>query len=156
MAQLAAGDRAPSFALADDAGGTVTSEGLRGKPYILYFYPKDDTPGCTTEACQFNENLSAFERAGLPVIGVSRDDPASHRRFREKYALRFPLLSDPEARTHRAYGAWGARPGRGEGVIRSTFFIDADGRVRKAWYAVRPDGHAHEVLAELARQSGPA
>lgn len=145
------GDPAPSFSLPDDQGKTVASSGLRGKRYVLYFYPKDDTPGCTAEACQFNDNLSQFERLKVPVIGVSRDDAASHRAFKEKYGLGFPLLTDADRQTHEAYGAWGERLGRGPGVIRSTFVIDEQGRVKRAWYGVRPDGHAQEVLAELAK-----
>jgi peroxiredoxin Q/BCP len=149
MPQLAEGDPAPTFALPDQDGRTVSSDSLRGKPAVVYFYPKDDTPGCTTEACQFNDNLGAFQRAGVPVVGVSPDSPGSHVRFREKYGLTFTLLSDPEHRTMAEYGAWGDRPGRGEGVIRSTVLVGPDGRVRQAWYGVRADGHAQEVLAAL-------
>jgi peroxiredoxin Q/BCP len=148
---LHTGDRAPAFSLSDDEGRTVSNETLRGKTYVLYFYPKDDTPGCTKEACSFNDNLTQFERLGVPVIGVSRDSATSHRAFKQKYELHFPLLSDADRKTHRAYGAWGDRPGRGEGVIRSTFVIDTGGKVKRAWYGVRPEGHATEVLAELAR-----
>jgi peroxiredoxin Q/BCP len=150
MAELRPGDAAPPFSLADDAGATVSSESLRGRRYVLYFYPKDDTPGCTAEACGFNDNLGAFDRAEVPVVGVSRDDAASHRAFRAKYGLRFPLASDPDRRVHEAYGAWGERPGRGEGVIRSTFVVGPDGRVERAWYGVKADGHAAEVLGALA------
>jgi peroxiredoxin Q/BCP len=146
MAKLEPGDPAPAFSLADDAGQTVSTESLHGKRYVLYFYPKDDTPGCTTEACQFNENLSTFDRAKVPVIGVSRDDAASHQAFRTKYGLRFPLVSDPDQKAHEAYGAWGERPGRGVGVIRSTFVVGPDGRIERAWYGVSADGHAGEVL----------
>ena len=145
-----AGDPAPAFQLPDQDGAVVRSDDLRGKPYVLYFYPADDTPGCTTEACGFNDNLSAFQEAKVPVVGVSPDDQASHQKFRSKYGLRFTLLSDPEKRVLEAYGAWGERPGRGPGVIRSTFLVGEDGVVRKAWHAVKPDGHAQEVLAELA------
>ena len=148
--QLHEGDRAPAFALTDDEGRTVSNDSLRGKRYVLYFYPKDDTPGCTKEACSFNDNLTQFQRLGVPVVGVSADSGAMHRKFKEKYGLRFPLLTDTDRKTHQAYGAWGERPGRGEGVIRSTFVVDEQGRVRHAWYGVRPDGHAAEVLAKLA------
>ena len=147
---LQAGDRAPAFALPDDQGRLVSSDSLRGRSYILYFYPKDDTPGCTAEACQFNDNLTQFQGLGVPVFGVSADDGASHQRFKDKYGLRFPLLTDTDHRVHRSYGAWGERPGRGEGVIRSTFLVDEDGRIKRAWYGVRPDGHAGEVLEALA------
>jgi len=115
----------------------------------VYFYPKDDTPGCTTEACQFTDNFPQFEMLGVPVLGVSRDDAAAHQAFRKKYGLRVRLLSDADRKAHDAYGAWGERPGRGEGVIRSTFLIGSDGRVEKAWYSVKPDGHALEVLSAL-------
>lgn len=147
MPELRPGDLAPRFDLTDQDGKRVSADDLRGKQYVLYFYPKDDTPGCTTEACQFNDDLTAFDRSSVPVYGVSPDSAESHQRFRTKYGLRFPLLSDPERRALEAYGAWGERPGRGEGVIRSTFLIGPDGRVRNAWYRVKPDGHAGEVLA---------
>ena len=149
MPQLKPGDAAPAFALPDQDGRTVASDTLRGTPVVLYFYPEDDTSGCTTEACQFNDNLSQFQRAGVPVVGISPDAPDSHVRFRNKYGLRFPLLSDPAHRTMAAYGAWGERPGKGEGVIRSTFLVDGEGRVRKSWYFVKPNGHAAEVLEAL-------
>ena len=147
--ELHSGDAAPTLALTDENGKLVSTDAMRGKKYVVYFYPKDDTPGCTVEACQFNDNLTAFQSLGIPVIGVSRDDAASHRAFQEKFSLKFPLLSDPDRRAHDAYGAWGERPGRGEGVIRSTFLIGSDGRVEKAWYSVKPDGHALEVLSAL-------
>jgi peroxiredoxin Q/BCP len=140
--ELSSGDAAPTFALTDENGKLVSTDALRGKKYVVYFYPKDDTPGCTVEACQFNDNLTAFQSLGIPVLGVSRDDAASHRAFQEKFSLKFPLLSD-------AYGAWGDRPGRGEGVIRSTFLVDERGNIKKAWYGVKPDGHAQEVLDVL-------
>jgi peroxiredoxin Q/BCP len=146
-----AGDPAPAFQLPDQDGKPVRSEDLRGHPYVLYFYPGDDTPGCTTEACQFNDNLTAFQDANVPVVGVSPDDQASHQKFRSKYGLRFTLLSDPEKRVLEAYGAWGERPGRGPGVIRSTFLVGEDGVVRKAWHAVKADGHAQEVLTALGQ-----
>ena len=151
MPQLGPGDPAPPFSLQDDDGKTVSSESMRGKRYIVYFYPKDDTPGCTTEACQFNENLGGFERAKVPVIGVSRDDAGSHQAFRTKYGLRFPLVSDPDRGAHDAYGAWGDRPGRGEGVIRSTFVVGPEGKIERAWYGVTPDGHVAEVLKALGQ-----
>jgi peroxiredoxin Q/BCP len=147
--ELSSGDRAPTFALTDENGKLVSTDAMRGKKYVVYFYPKDDTPGCTVEACQFNENLTAFQGLGIPVLGVSRDDAASHRAFQEKFSLKFPLLSDPDRRAHDAYGARGDRPGRGEGVIRSTFLVDEQGKIKKAWYGVKPDGHAQEVLDAL-------
>jgi len=143
------GQPAPDFALVSDTGETVRLTDLRGQPVVVYFYPKDDTPGCTTEACQFTDNFPQFEMLGVPVLGVSQDDAAAHQAFRKKYGLRVRLLSDADRKAHRAYGAWGERPGRGEGVIRSTFLIGSDGRVEKAWYFVKPDGHALEVLSAL-------
>ena len=147
--ELKPGDQAPSFSLPDENGKVVTSDSLRGKTYFLYFYPKDDTPGCTTEACQLNDNLTQFKTLGVPVLGVSQDDAASHQAFQKKYGLNFDLLSDTDKKAHNAYGAWGERPGRGEGVIRSSFLIGPDGKVKRSWYFVKPDGHALEVLKEL-------
>src|SRR3981081_395926 len=105
MAQLAGGDKAPRFSLPDHAGKAVSSDTLTGKSAVVYFYPADDTPGCTTEACQFNDNLQQFQRAGVPVVGVSPDVPQSHAKFRNKYGLRFTLLSDPAHATMALYGA---------------------------------------------------
>ena len=150
MPQLAPGDTAPRFSLVDQDGKTVSSDSLKGKPAVVYFYPADDTPGCTTEACQFNDNLQQFQQAGVPVIGVSPDDAGSHVRFRNKYGLKFELLSDLGHQTMAAYGAWGERPGRGEGVIRSTVLLEPDGTVKRAWYGVKADGHAAEVLQALS------
>ena len=147
--QLQTGDAAPKFSLPDENGKTVSSESLKGKTYFLYFYPKDDTPGCTTEACQLNDNLMQFRTLGVPVLGVSQDDARSHQAFQKKYGLNFDPMSDPDRSIHNAYGAWGERPGRGEGVIRSSFLIGPDGKVKKSWYFVKPDGHALEVLKEL-------
>ena len=147
--ELKPGDQAPTFSLPDEEGKPVSNKDLKGSRYVVYFYPKDDTPGCTTEACQFTDNFPQFEMLGVPVLGVSQDDAAAHQAFRKKYSLRVRLLSDADRKTHQAYGAWGERPGRGEGVIRSTFLIGSDGRVEKSWYFVKPDGHALEVLSAL-------
>ena len=148
--ELKPGDQAPSFAMADENGKVVSSDSLKGKTYFLYFYPKDDTPGCTVEACQLNDNLTQFKTLGVPVLGVSRDDAASHQAFQKKYGLNFDLLTDADRKVHDAYGAWGDRPGRGEGVIRSSFLVGPDGKIKQSWYFVKPDGHALEVLKELA------
>jgi thioredoxin-dependent peroxiredoxin len=151
MAQLEPGAQAPSFSLPDQDGNTVSLDDFKGGKVIVYFYPKDDTPGCTKEACQFNDNLHGFQRAGVPVVGISADDAASHRAFREKYGLRFPLLSDLDHQVMDAYGAWGEKKLYGRttvGVLRSTFLIDEQGRVQHAWYNVKADGHAEKVLAE--------
>jgi peroxiredoxin Q/BCP len=149
MVELKPGDNAPAFSMPDANGKVVTNDSLKGKTYFLYFYPKDDTPGCTTEACQLNDNLTQFRALGVPVLGVSRDDGSSHQAFQKKYGLNFDLLSDADRSAHDAYGAWGDRPGRGEGVIRSSFLIGPDGKVKNAWYFVKPDGHALEVLQAL-------
>lgn len=149
MAQLAPGDPAPRFSLPDQDGKNVSSDSLSGKPAVVYFYPADDSPGCTTEACQFNDNLERFQQAGVPVVGVSPDAPDSHVKFRNKYGLTFALLSDPAHETMAAYGAWGERPGKADGVIRSTVLLGPDGRVQQAWYGVKADGHAAEVLKAL-------
>ncbi|MGH9083396.1 MAG: thioredoxin-dependent thiol peroxidase [Acidimicrobiales bacterium] len=152
MARLDAGDRAPAFTLPDQDGGAVSLADFAGAPLVVYFYPADDTPGCTKEACQFNDNLSAFDRAGVAVVGISPDGAAKHTRFRQKYGLRFPLLSDPDHHVMAAYGAWGEKTMYGRktvGTIRSTFLVGAGGAVDRAWYNVRADGHAAKVLEEL-------
>ena len=151
MPTLEPGDPAPDFTLPDQDGTEVRLQDLAGQRVVVYFYPADDTPGCTKEACQFNDNLAAFGAAGVPVLGISPDGGAKHQRFRTKYGLRFPLLSDPDHQVMERYGAWGEKTMYGRkivGVIRSTFLVGADGRVEKAWYNVRADGHAAKVLAE--------
>jgi peroxiredoxin Q/BCP len=149
MPTLSPGDPAPRFTLPDQDGKAVSSDTLKGKTAVVYFYPADDTPGCTTEACQFNDNLQQFQQAGVPVVGVSPDAPESHVRFRNKYGLHFTLLSDPDHTAMAAYGAWGERPGKGPGVIRSTVLLAPDGTVKQAWYGVKADGHAAAVLEAL-------
>jgi thioredoxin-dependent peroxiredoxin len=152
MARLDVGDRAPTFTLPDQDGAKVSLKDFAGRPVVVYFYPADDTPGCTKEACQFNDNLRAFTRADVSVVGISPDKADEHVRFRTKYGLEFPLLSDPEHKVMEKYGAWGEKTLYGKkttGVIRSTFLIGPDGKVRRAWYNVRADGHAEKVLQEL-------
>jgi thioredoxin-dependent peroxiredoxin len=152
MARLEAGDKAPAFSLPDQDGKKVGLKDLLGKTTVLYFYPADDTPGCTKEACQFNDNLATFNRAGVRVVGISPDGAAKHQRFRDKYGLKFPLLSDPEHKVMESYGAWGEKTLYGKkttGVIRSTFLLDDKGVVVRAWYNVRADGHADKVLEEV-------
>jgi thioredoxin-dependent peroxiredoxin len=153
MARLEPGDTAPDFSLPDQDGNKVPLGDFRGRRVLVYFYPKDDTPGCTKEACQFNDNLAGFEQAGVPVLGISPDGADSHQKFRAKHGLRFSLLSDLDHQVAEAYGAWGERRMYGrtfDGVIRSTFLIDEEGRVSRAWYDVKADGHAAKVLTELA------
>ena len=152
MPRLEAGGRAPAFTLPDQDGHKVSLSSFAGSPVVVYFYPADDTPGCTKEACQFNDNLRAFQRAKVAVLGISPDDDESHRTFRAKYGLKFPLLSDPGHKVMEKYGAWGEKTLYGKktvGVIRSTFLVGADGKLARVWYNVRADGHAEKVLAEL-------
>ena len=149
MAPLEAGQAAPTFTLTDHDGTAVSLADFKGRKVIVYFYPKDDTPGCTTEACQFNENLAAFAAADVAVVGISPDGAEKHTKFREKYQLDLPLLSDPDKSVMEAYGAFGEKMMYGKkvmGVIRSTFLIDEKGMVERAWYSVKADGHAAKVL----------
>jgi peroxiredoxin Q/BCP len=147
------GKAAPDFTLVADDGRSLSLKDLRGKRVVLYFYPRDDTPGCTVEACGFRDALADVSSSGAVVLGVSRDDTESHVKFKEKFHLNFPLLSDPDAKVHRTYGAWGKKMMYGketEGVIRSTVLIDEKGRVLRHWPRVKPEGHAAEVLSALA------
>jgi len=149
MARLETGDKAPAFTLLDQDGAKVSLSSFKGRKVVVYFYPKDDTPGCTKEACQFNENLAAFADADVDVLGISPDKAEAHVKFRTKYGLTFSLLSDPEKKTMEAYGAFGEKMMYGKktvGVIRSTFLIDEKGKIQQAWYNVRADGHAAKVL----------
>ena len=150
---LQVGDPAPAFTLPADGDRTITSGDLAGKPYVVYFYPKDSTPGCTTEACDFRDNFARVTAAGATVFGVSKDSVKSHDRFKAKYTLPFPLLSDTELTLHQAYGAWGMKKMYGkefEGTIRSTFLVGADGTIAAAWPSVKVKGHVDAVLAALA------
>jgi peroxiredoxin Q/BCP len=149
MARLEAGQAAPTFTLTDHDGTSVSLADFKGRKVIVYFYPKDDTPGCTKEACQFNENLGAFAAADVAVVGISPDGAEKHTRFREKYQLDLPLLSDPDKSVMEAYGAFGEKMMYGKkvmGVIRSTFLIDEEGVIERVWYSVKADGHAAKVL----------
>ena len=153
MAKLAKGDKAPAFSLADHDDKTVSLSDFKGQRVILYFYPKDDTPGCTKEACQFNDLRLSFADQGAEVLGISPDGAASHQRFRGRYELAIRLLSDPNHEVMERYGAWGEKTLYGRkslGVIRSTFLISGDGLIERAWYNVRADGHAAQVLDVLS------
>ncbi len=146
------GKPAPDFELTTDAGERVKLSDFRGRPVVLYFYPKDDTPGCTKEACGFRDVYSEFEQRGAVVLGVSPDDEASHVRFKEKYSLPFALLADPEHEVAERYGVWVERNYAGRkymGINRSTFVIDAEGKLVKAMHNVKPDGHPDKVLQAL-------
>ena len=143
---------APDFVLLSDQGEEVSLSSFRGKKVVLYFYPKDDTPGCTKEACSFRDDYSQFLIKGAVVIGVSPDPPDSHQKFRVKFGLPFYLLSDPDHKVAQQYGAWGSKTVYGkttEGIIRSTFVIDEQGKIIKVFPKVKPEGHAQEVLALL-------
>jgi peroxiredoxin Q/BCP len=147
------GQSAPDFDLRADDGKQVRLSALRGQPVVLYFYPKDDTPGCTREACAFRDRQPELAAHGAVVLGVSPDDVASHGKFRDKFSLNFPLLADPGHQVAEAYGAWREKNLYGKtamGIQRSTFLIDRAGNVRKVWKRVNVDGHDAEVLAALA------
>jgi thioredoxin-dependent peroxiredoxin len=149
---ISEGEPAPDFELTSDTGETVKLSELRGKPVVLYFYPRDDTPGCTTQACGIRDAYGEFERAGAVVLGVSPDDERSHVKFREKYGLPFTLLADTDHAVAERYGVWGEKKYLGKsylGVNRSTFVIDADGNVQKVMHGVKPATHADDVLAVL-------
>ena len=149
---LQVGDPAPEFEAASDDGSTVRLRDLRGKKIVLYFYPKDDTPGCTKEACAFRDGISQLKAKGAVVLGVSIDSVASHQRFKEKYRLNFPLLSDPDRKIVEAYGVWKKKSLYGRtflGIERTTFLIDDGGRIAKIFPRVKVDQHADEVLAAL-------
>ena len=146
------GKPAPDFELATDTGERVKLSDYRGRPVVLYFYPKDDTPGCTTQACGFRDSYTDFEKRGAVILGVSPDDEASHVKFKQKYSLPFTLLADPEHKVSEQYGVWGEKKYAGKtywGVQRSTFVIDADGNIAKVMHNVKPDGHPEQVLAAL-------
>jgi peroxiredoxin Q/BCP len=147
------GRPAPDFSLVSDAGDTVTLSSLRGSPVILYFYPRDNTPGCTAQACGIRDAYGEFERAGAVVLGVSPDTEASHAKFRSKYELPFTLLADPEHEAAEKYGVWVEKKNYGKtymGIERSTFVIGADGKVARIMRRVKPQTHADDVLAALA------
>ena len=149
---IEAGTTAPDFTLPDQDGNPVSLSDFRGRPVVLYFYPKAGTSGCTTQACGIRDHRADYERAGAVVLGVSPDDVASHGQFRDKYSLNFPLLADTGHKIADAYGAWREKNMYGKksmGIQRSTFLIDGDGKVRKAWKAVSVDGHDEAVLKAL-------
>jgi len=149
---ILAGVPAPDFVLLDDMGVTRRLVDYRGQTIVLYFYPKDDTPGCTTEACNFRDDYSAYVEAGVTVLGVSPDSAKSHARFKQKFQLPFPLLADDDHLVSEAYGVWGKKKFMGReymGVSRVTFIIDPEGRIKKVFSDVKPAGHSVEVLAAV-------
>ena len=149
------GQAAPAVVLPDETGKVHDLAEQRGRWTVLYFYPKDDTPGCNTEACQFRDLDTEYAATDADVWGVSKDSAASHQRFREKFDLPFTLLSDPQREVIERYGAWGQKTMLGrtyDGIIRSTFLIDPDGRIARAWPKVKADGHAAQVLQALGEE----
>jgi peroxiredoxin Q/BCP len=153
MPMLKEGAAAPSFSLEDQDGNKVSLKDLKGKWVVLYFYPKDDTPGCTREACGFRDEQKALTKAGAVVLGVSKDSVPSHQKFAKKYKLNFPLLSDPDHEVAEKYGAWGEKTLYGRkfmGMIRSTFLIDPKGKIAKVWPKVKVDGHVEQVQEAIA------
>ena len=146
------GDKAPDFSLSDQTGQTISLNDFAGKKVVLYFYPKDNTPGCTRQACAFAENYAGFRDKDIVVIGISKDSVASHKKFAEKYDLPFILLADPELQAIQAYGVWQEKKLYGKismGVVRTTFIIDEKGMIEKIMPKVKPDTNAAEILAAL-------
>jgi thioredoxin-dependent peroxiredoxin len=149
---LESGSKAPDFTLQSDAGEKIKLSALRGSPVVLYFYPKDDTPGCTKEACAFRDQKPALTKLGAKVLGVSADTVESHGKFRDKFQLNFPLLADIDHKVAEKYGAWREKNMYGKksmGIQRSTFLIDADGKIAKVWKKVSVDGHDADVIESL-------
>jgi peroxiredoxin Q/BCP len=152
---ISSGMSAPDFALLDENGTLRRLSDFRGRKVVLYFYPKDDTPGCTTEACNFRDDYSAYEKAGVILLGVSPDTVKSHAKFKQKYGLPFPLLADPEHKVCELYGVWGTKKFMGreyDGVLRTTFLIGPDGVVQKVFENVKPAQHSQEVLEAFVDQ----
>ena len=146
---LKVGQKAPAFSLKNSDGKTVKLSDFKGKKVVLYFYPRDMTPGCTTEACNFRDDYSALQKKGIEVIGVSADDVASHKKFADKYSLPFTLVSDPEHAMIEKYGAWAEKSMYGKkywGVARITYLIDEEGKIAHVFPKVKPDGHSREIL----------
>jgi thioredoxin-dependent peroxiredoxin len=152
MALLAVGDRAPAFKATGQNGKTVSLADFRGQKVVVYFYPKDDTPGCTTEACSLRDGWAKFRKNKIAVLGVSIDDEKSHRKFADKFSLPFTLLADTDKAIVKAYGVWGEKSMYGRkymGTNRVTYLIDEKGKIAAVWPKVKPDGHAKEILAAL-------
>lgn len=149
---LNVGDTAPDFTLSDQFGETHKLSDYRGKKVVLYFYPKDDTPGCTKEACSFRDNFQEYRKRKMVVLGVSKDSTKSHVKFSEKYSLPFTLLSDDDTEVSQAYGVWGLKKFMGKeyyGINRMTFIIDEDGQILRIYEKVKPENHAEEILSDI-------
>lgn len=150
---IESGIPAPDFELPDETGTIRRLSDFQGKPVVLYFYPKDDTPGCTTEACNFRDDYSAYKKAGVEILGVSPDTVKSHVKFKQKFGLPFPLLADEDHKVCELYGVWALKKMMGReymGVLRTTFLIDAEGKILNVFEKVKPAEHSAEVLAELS------
>jgi peroxiredoxin Q/BCP len=155
MAELTVGDKAPVFTLPADNKGKISLADFKGDKVVLYFYPKDDTPGCTTESCDFRDNLASFNKAGVQIIGISRDTVAKHDKFKAKYKLNFPLASDEDGKVCEKYGVWVEKSMYGRkymGIERSTFLIDEKGIIQEIWRKVKVTGHAVEVLVAARKE----
>lgn len=147
-----AGDKAPDFSLPSDGGGTVSLNDYKGQKVVLYFYPKDDTPGCTAESCSLSENISSLNKLNCAVIGVSKDSVKKHDKFKEKYNLQFRLASDAEGDVCERYGVWAEKKFMGRkymGILRTTFLIDENGTIEKVWENVKVDGHTNQIIEAL-------
>lgn len=155
---LNVGDKAPAFSLSTDSGETISSDSLKGQRYVLYFYPKDDTSGCTVQACGIRDALSDFDSEGVKIFGVSADSVGSHQKFVKKFSLNFPLLSDPERQLIEAMGVWVEKSMYGKkymGINRSTFVVDAGGKIEQVWPKVNVERHASELLSYLRGENAP-
>jgi peroxiredoxin Q/BCP len=151
MTELKPGDPAPSFSLRDQRGTTVSLEDFRGRTLLVYFYPQADTPGCTTQSCAIRDAREGFTTLGVDAVGISPDEPEEQLAFDEKFSLGFPLLSDPDHAVAEVWGTWGVRKNGSEGIIRSSFLVDGDGKIANAWYRVKP-----EDTVPLAQEALPA
>jgi peroxiredoxin Q/BCP len=154
MKLLGIGDKAPDFQTTDQDGERVSLKDFRGRKVVLYFYPKDDTPGCTKEACSFRDGFAAFRRRKIEVLGVSADDEKSHKKFAEKFDLPFRLLADTDKKIVKDYGVWGEKSLYGRkfmGINRVTYVVDEKGKVAAVWPKVKPEGHAEEILAAIGK-----
>jgi thioredoxin-dependent peroxiredoxin len=152
MSELKEGLSAPDFTMPTDGGGSISLSKLKGRKVVLYFYPKDDTPGCTTESCDFRDNFHEFEKLGVQVIGISKDSPESHDKFKKKYGLNFPLASDTDGKVCEAYGVWQEKSMMGKkymGIDRSTFLIDENGKIARLWRKVKVSGHVDDIKGAL-------
>lgn len=150
---ITAGNPAPDFNLVDENGKEHSLSDYKGKPLVLYFYPRDDTPGCTKEACNFRDDYSKYEEAGVTILGVSPDEADSHAKFKNKYDLPFTLLADSDHRVSEKYGVWGPKKSFGreyEGILRTTFLIDSDGKIKKVFKNVKPAQHSEDVLQAIS------